>query len=68
AKGRATKIVLPLEISSMAGTLSERLGEAAPPDELPLEIMEEYKEIIDRYDKRIKDVESKLVRKKKARG
>jgi regulator of protease activity HflC (stomatin/prohibitin superfamily) len=63
AKGKATKIILPLEISKMAENITRRTGSAmgggreipAPP-----EMVQKYAEIVDNYDKRLKDIEGKL--------
>ena len=58
ARGKATKIVLPLEIAKIAETITRR----ATPQEfnLPAELIENYKRSMDRYEKRIKDIENRL--------
>lgn len=65
AKGRATKIILPLEVSKLAETITRRTGQSIAPAGLPLETINEYKSIIDSYEKRLKDIECKLTKKGK---
>lgn len=72
ARGRATKIILPLEISKIAETITRRTG--APVDEIPQiqipsGVIEQYKGTIDNYEKRIKSIESRLeTRDKEQKG
>ncbi len=64
AKGKATKIVLPLEISKMAETITRRtsgaIGSGKQELNLPPDVVQRYAEIADNYDKRLKDIEGKL--------
>jgi regulator of protease activity HflC (stomatin/prohibitin superfamily) len=63
AKGRATKIVLPLEISKIAETITRRTGSPLgeiPSIQIPPELIEKYTESIDNYEKRIKSIENRL--------
>ncbi len=60
ARGRATKIVLPLEITKIAETISKSTGKTIAPAGLPLEMINEYKNIIKKYDERIKSIEDRL--------
>lgn len=65
ARGRATKIVLPLEVSKIAETITRRTGQTAAPSGLPLEMVNKYKNIVDGYERRIKSIENRLNRKEK---
>ncbi len=67
ARGRATKIVLPLEVSKIAETISHSTGDTVTPPGLPLEMLNKYKDAIDKYDKRLKKIEGKLVGDKSER-
>jgi len=67
ARGRATKIVLPLEVSKIAETISKSTGDTVTPAGLPLEMLNKYKDAIDKYDERLGRIESKLVREKSER-
>ncbi|RLI89616.1 MAG: hypothetical protein DRO62_01255 [Candidatus Altiarchaeales archaeon] len=63
ARGRATKIVLPLEISKIAETIARRTGASVgeiPQIQIPPGLIEQYKETIDNYEDRIKSIESRL--------
>jgi len=63
AKGKATKIVLPLEVSKMAESITKRTGGAMGSGKdinVPPEVVQRYSEMVDNYDKRLKDIESKL--------
>jgi regulator of protease activity HflC (stomatin/prohibitin superfamily) len=63
AKGRATKIILPLEISKIAETITRRTGAPLgeiPSIQIPPELVEKYTESIDNYEKRIKSIENRL--------
>jgi hypothetical protein len=63
AKGRATKIVLPLEVSKIAETITRRTGSPMgeiPSIQIPPELVEKYTESIDNYEKRIKSIENRL--------
>ncbi|MEA1924692.1 MAG: SPFH domain-containing protein [Candidatus Altiarchaeota archaeon] len=61
ARGRATKIVLPLEVSKIAETISKSTGDTVTPAGLPLEMLNKYKDAIDKYDERLGRLEGKLV-------
>lgn len=65
ARGRATKIILPLEVSKLAETITKRTGQTTAPPGLPLETINEYKGIIDSYEKRLSSIEHGLVREGK---
>ncbi|MBN2014622.1 MAG: hypothetical protein JW778_05535 [Candidatus Altiarchaeota archaeon] len=63
ARGRATKIVLPLEVSKIAETITRRTGKQIgeiPAINIPPELIEKYTESIDNYEKRIKSIENRL--------
>jgi len=63
ARGRATTIVLPLEISKIAETITRRTGAPIgeiPQIQIPPELIEQYKGAIDNYEQRIKSIESRL--------
>jgi septal ring factor EnvC (AmiA/AmiB activator) len=63
AKGRATKIILPLEVSKIAETITRRTGAPLgeiPSIQIPPELVEKYTESIDNYEKRIKSIENRL--------
>jgi regulator of protease activity HflC (stomatin/prohibitin superfamily) len=63
AQGRATKIVLPLEVSKIAETITRRTGAQLgeiPSIQIPPELVEKYTESIDGYEKRIKSIENRL--------
>lgn len=63
ARGRATKIVLPLEVSKIAETITKRTGKHVgeiPSINIPPELIEKYTESIDNYEKRIKSIENRL--------
>lgn len=63
ARGRATKIVLPLEVSKIAETITKRTGTPVgeiPSIQIPPEMIEKYAETIDNYEKRIKSIENRL--------
>ena len=69
ARGKATKIVLPLEISKIAETITRRtagaLGGGLETSKgggpgIPPEIISKYAEIVDSYDKRLKQIENKI--------
>ena len=62
ARGRATKIVLPLEVSKIAETITKSTGDTITPTGLPLEMINKYKEAIDKYDERLKNIETKMVK------
>jgi regulator of protease activity HflC (stomatin/prohibitin superfamily) len=64
ARGRATKIVLPLEVSKIAETISKSTGDTVTPAGLPLEMLNKYKDAIDKYDERLGKIEGKLVMEK----
>jgi len=64
ARGRATKIVLPLEVSKIAETISKSTGDTVTPAGLPLEMLNKYKDAIDKYDERLGKIEGKLVKEK----
>ena len=63
AKGKATKIVLPLEISRMAESITRRANGAMGGGRdmnVPPEMVQRYSEMVDNYDKRLKDIEGRL--------
>ncbi len=60
ARGRATKIVLPMEVTKIAETISKSTGEAISPAGLPLEMVNKYTEAMDRYEKRLGDIEKEI--------
>lgn len=63
AKGKATKIVLPLEISKMAESITKRTGGVMGSGKeinIPPEMVQRYSEIVDTYDKRLRDIEGRL--------
>jgi regulator of protease activity HflC (stomatin/prohibitin superfamily) len=63
AKGRATKIILPLEVSKIAETITRRTGSPLgeiPSIQIPPGLVEKYTESIDNYEKRIKSIENRL--------
>ena len=65
ARGKATKIVLPLEISKIAESITKRTtgAQAAIPDiSLPPDVVQKYRDTIDGYEGRIKQIESKLAK------
>lgn len=59
ARGRATKIVLPLEVSKLAESITKRTG-ASPEQLFSPEMINYYKNVMENYEKRIKSIESKL--------
>ncbi|OYT54786.1 MAG: hypothetical protein B6U72_01585 [Candidatus Altiarchaeales archaeon ex4484_2] len=67
ARGRATKIVLPLEVSKIAETISQSTGDTVTPAGLPLEMLNKYKDAIDKYDERLEKIERKIIRDKNER-
>jgi regulator of protease activity HflC (stomatin/prohibitin superfamily) len=63
AKGKATKIVLPLEISRMAESITKRTNgsmNGGRDINVPPEMVQKYSEMVDNYDKRLKDIEGRL--------
>ena len=59
ARGKATKIVLPLEISRMAESITRRTNGAMNGGRdmnVPPEMVQRYSEMVDNYDKRLKDI------------
>ena len=63
ARGKATKIVLPLEISRMAESITRRTNGAMNGGRdmnVPPEMVQRYSEMVDNYDKRLKDIEGRL--------
>jgi regulator of protease activity HflC (stomatin/prohibitin superfamily) len=63
ARGKATKIVLPLEISRMAESITRRTSGAMGGGKemnVPPEMVQRYSEMVDNYDKRLKDIEGRL--------
>jgi len=67
ARGKATKIVLPLEISKIAESITKRTagfglpeGGAAGGIAIPPELVEKYAQAVENYDKRLKEIESKI--------
>jgi len=60
ARGRATKIVLPVEITKVAETISKRTGQLIGPEGLPVEMINKYKEMLENYERRLKEIESKV--------
>ena len=66
AKGKATKIVLPLEISKMAESITRRTSAYAGPQggggglNVPPELIEKYTAAIDGYENRLKQIEGRM--------
>ncbi len=63
AKGRATKIILPLEVSKLAESITRKASGSVgdiPSINIPPELIEKYTESIDSYEKRIKSIENRL--------
>jgi len=67
ARGKATKIVLPLEISRIAESITRRTagfglpqGSGAGGISVPPELVEKYAQAVDNYDRRLKEIESKM--------
>ena len=67
ARGTATKIVLPLEISKIAESVTRRTagfglpqGGAGGGIAIPPELVEKYTQAVDGYDKRLKEIETKM--------
>jgi regulator of protease activity HflC (stomatin/prohibitin superfamily) len=63
ARGRATKIILPLEVSKIAESVTRRTGTPVgeiPQIQIPPGMIEQYKNAIDDYEKRIKSIENRL--------
>ena len=65
AKGKATKMILPLEISKIAESITKRTGALpeTPEVTLPKDLIRKYKESVDRYDKKLKEIEDKLAKR-----
>ncbi|HEX55457.1 MAG: hypothetical protein DRO90_01600 [Candidatus Altiarchaeales archaeon] len=59
ARGRATKIVLPLEISRLAESITKRTG-VSPESLITPEMVNYYKDVMDKYEQRIRSIEKKL--------
>jgi len=59
ARGRATKIVLPLEISKIAETITKRTTQPTKA-KIPVDMINYYQDVMDKYEKRIKDIENRL--------
>jgi len=69
ARGKATKIVLPLEISKIAETITRRTsgamgmsqeGQKTGDAGITPELVNKYAEIVNNYDKRLKQIENKI--------
>jgi regulator of protease activity HflC (stomatin/prohibitin superfamily) len=63
ARGKATKIVLPLEITRMAEGMSKKSGNIlglGGDGGLSPDIIKKYTEIVDNYEKRINQIENKI--------
>jgi regulator of protease activity HflC (stomatin/prohibitin superfamily) len=63
ARGKATKIVLPLEITRMAEGMAKRSGNVlglGGDGGIPQDIIKKYTEIVDNYEKRINQIENKI--------
>lgn len=67
ARGRATKIVLPLEISRIAEGITKSASStltATPEISLPPDLIQKYKDSIENYERRLKEIEDKLAKMK----
>lgn len=67
SKGKATKIVLPLEITKIAETMTKRTaglqsvsGKEVGGTALSPELMQRYTQAVDNYDKRLAQIENKI--------
>lgn len=69
SRGRATKIVLPLEVSKIAETMTKTVAgirdipsgiKEIPQINIPPELIEQYRDAVDGYEKRIKSIEGRL--------
>ncbi|MEA3255380.1 MAG: SPFH domain-containing protein [Candidatus Altiarchaeota archaeon] len=68
ASGKATKIVLPLELSRIAESITKRTGalSSAPEIDIPPDLIQKYTDTLSKYDDRLKGIEDKLTEKKDA--
>ena len=68
AQGKATKIILPLELSKIAENITKRTGalSSAPEINIPPDLIQKYTDTLCKYDERLKGIENKLTEKKGA--
>lgn len=68
ARGKATKIVLPMEVTKIAETMTKKTASATGLGEgvqIPPDLVAKYAEIINNYEKRLSEIENKLREEKK---